>query len=327
MDLKQLSNLIHVVELQSFSKAAAFLRIAQPALSRQVKSLEEELGVALLERHGWGVTATAEGQILVEHARKLMRGVQEAREAVLALQAEPQGEVTLGVPTSVGAAMVPDLVQQFRQACPKVSLRLVEGFSASVHEWLLAGRLDLAILYETRETIAIGAEPLLRENMVLVGAARKLSGGALPLAEVARLPLILSGRPHRLRLLVDSAFTEARLEVRPVIEADALSLMKELAHRDEGYTILPYSAVQAEVRDGKLSVSPIAAPGIVRVLVVGQRPDRRGTPAMAALDAHLRRLVLSQAAAMRWTPLSRGQVGQGNSSETRVPASGALVTE
>lgn len=325
MDLKQLSNLIHVVELQSFSKAAAFLRIAQPALSRQVKALEEELGVALLERHGWGVTATAEGLILAEHARKLLRGLQEAREAVLALQAEPQGEVTLGVPTSVGAAMVPDLVQQFRRVCPKVSLRLVEGFSASIHEWLLAGRLDLAILYETRETVAIGAAPLLREEMVLVGAAGRLGDEPVSLATVSGLRLILPGRPHRLRLLVDSAASDARVDIRPVIEADALGVLKELARRDEGYTILPYSAVHTDVGLGQLSVAAIT-PAMTRILAVGQRPDRRGTPAMAALAVHLRRLVEEQAAAMRWMPLGRDQDGQGKVNETRVPAPGLVST-
>lgn len=326
MDLKPLSNLIHVVELQSFSKAAAFLRIAQPALSRQVKALEEELGVALLERHGWGVTATPEGLILVEHARKLLRGVQEAREAVLALQAEPQGEITLGVPTSVGAAMVPDLVQQFRKACPKVSLRLVEGFSASIHEWLLGGRLDLAILYETRETVAIGAEPLLCEDMVLVGAAGRLGGAPVALSDVAGLPLVLPGRPHRLRLLVDGCASEARLDIRPAVEVDSLSLLKELARRDEGYTILPYSAVHAEVRSGQLSASPLT-PVMTRVLVVGHRPDRRGTPAMAALATHLRRLVEDQAAVMRWRPLGGDQDGQGKLSDTRVPSPALVSTE
>lgn len=306
MDLKQLSNLIHVVELQSFSKAAAFLRIAQPALSRQVKALEEELGVMLLERHGWGVTATPEGRILVEHARKLLRGLQEAREAVLALQSEPQGEVTLGVPTSVGAVLVPDLVEEFHRACPKVALRLVEGFSASIHEWLLAGRLDIAILYETRETVSIGAEPLLSEEMVVVGPPGRLDGHPLPLAEVAALPLILPGRPHRLRLLVDHALADARAEMRPVLEADALPLIMELVRRNVGMTILPYSAVHSEFVQGRLSTAPLV-PSIRRVLVVGQRPDRRSTPGMAALDAHLRRLVRQQAAMMRWTPAAAGR--------------------
>ncbi len=324
MDLKPLSNLIHVVELQSFSKAAAFLRIAQPALSRQVKALEEELGVALLERHGWGVTATAEGLILVEHARKLLRNVQEAREAVLALQAEPQGEVTLGVPTSVGAAMVPDLVQQFRKTCPKVALRLVEGFSGSVHEWLLAGRLDLAILYETRETVAIGAEPLLSEEMVLVGAAGRLGEGPVTLDDLAALPLVLPGRPHRLRLLVDGWASEARLDIRPCIEADSLGLLKELAQREEGFTILPYSAVHAEVRQGRLSASPLT-PGMTRVLVMGHRPDRRPTPAMVALGAQMRRIVDEQADIMRWRPLGRDQ--QGKLNDTRVPCPALVSTE
>lgn len=304
MDLKQLSNLIHVVELQSFSKAAAFLRIAQPALSRQVKALEDELGVSLLERHGWGVTATAEGLILVEHSRKLLRGLQEAREAVLALQAEPQGEVTLGVPTSMGAALVPELVQHYRRAFPKVQLRLVEAFSGSVHEWLLAGRLDLAILYETRETAAIGARPLLTETMVVVGAPGRFAADqTLTLAEVARLPLILPGRPHRLRLLVDQTMAEARLDPKPEIEIDALTVIKELCQRGEGVAILPFCAVYTEVTAGRLSAAQIVQPNMVRTLVVGARSDRRGTPAMAALEAELRRLVCAHAEEMRWTPL------------------------
>lgn len=304
MDLKQLSNLIHVVELQSFSKAAAFLRIAQPALSRQVKALEDDLGVNLLERHGWGVTATAEGLILVDHARKLLRGLQEAREAVLALQAEPQGEVTLGVPTSMGAALVPELVQRFRRAYPKVQLRLVEAFSASVHEWLLAGRLDLAILYETRETAAIGAKPLLTEAMVVVGAPGRFAvNETLTLAEVAQMPLILPGRPHRLRLLVDQTMAEARLTPRPDIEIDALTVIKELCHSGGDLAILPFCAVRNEVAAGLLSAAAIVSPSIVRTLVVGTRSDRRGTPAMAALDAELRRLVSTHAEEMRWTPL------------------------
>ncbi len=308
MDLKQLSNLIHVVELQSFSKAAAFLRIAQPALSRQVKALEDELGVSLLERHGWGVTATAEGLILVEHARKLLRGLQEAREAVLALQAEPQGEVTLGVPTSMGAALVPELVQRFRRGFPKVQLRLVEAFSASVHEWLLAGRLDLAILYETRETAAIGAKPLLTEARAVVGPPQRFAADeTMTLADVARLPLILPGRPHRLRLLVDQTMAEARLDPRPEIEIDALTVIKELCQRGEGMAILPFCAVRNEVATGQLSAAAIVSPQIVRTLVVGARSDRRGTPAMAALENELRRLVAEHAEEMRWTalPLSK----------------------
>jgi LysR family nitrogen assimilation transcriptional regulator len=101
MTLQQLANFVRIVELQSFSKTAAVIRIAQPALSRQVRNLEIELASPLLVRHGWGVTPTAAGELLLERARRLLAEAEGARDALLALSAEPSGRGCSSGPSTI----------------------------------------------------------------------------------------------------------------------------------------------------------------------------------------------------------------------------------
>ncbi|MCW2239907.1 LysR family transcriptional regulator [Azospirillum canadense] len=306
MDFRQLGNFLHVAELQSLSRAASVLRVAQPALSRQIKSLEEELGVQLLQRHGWGVTPTPAGRVLMEHARRVLKEVGAARDAVQAYQMEPSGTVTFGTPTSLGSVMLPGLAARFRRQAPKVRLHLVEGFSASIHEWVLSGRLDLAVLYETKTMGSLATTPLLEESMVLLGPAGRFGPGSevglaeLDLAEVAGLGLILPARPHRLRLLVDQAFAERDLASEPILEVDALPALIELVRMGEGCTLLPFSCVSALMEEGRLSAAAVV-PAIRRSLVLARPPDRIPTPASEALERAVLAFIQAQAATLRWT--------------------------
>ncbi len=301
MDLRQLGNFLHAAELQNLSRAATALRVAQPALSRQIKALEEELGVQLLQRRGWGVTPTPAGRVLMEHARRVLKEVGAARDAVLAYQEEPSGNVTFGTPTSLGTVMLPGLAVRFRRAAPKVRLHLVEGFSASIHEWVQSGRLDLAVLYETRTMGSLATVPLLEESMALLGPAGRFAAGTgMDVAEVARLDLLLPARPHRLRLLVDQALAERGLDCAPVVEVDALPALVELVRMGEGCTLLPYSCVHALVRDGGLSAAAVH-PAIRRSLVLARPPDRVPTPASQALEREVLAFIRAQAAPLRWT--------------------------
>lgn len=284
MDFRQLRYFLHVAEMQSLSRAASVLRVAQPALSRQVKALEDELGVALLRRHGWGVTPTPAGQVLMDHARIVLKEVGAARDAVLAYQSEPSGTLSFGVPSSLGRVLLPGLAVRFRQRAPKVRLHLVDGFSATIHEWLVQGRLDLAVLYDTKTTDGLVSAPLLEEEMVLVGPGGRLAAlERVTLPEVAAHDLILPGRPHRLRLLVEQAFAEHDLPCEPVIEVDALSALIELVRVGEACTLLPRSAVHGLLESGELSAAAVT-PSIRRSLVLARPQARVPTPASEALE-------------------------------------------
>ncbi|HYH18408.1 MAG TPA: LysR family transcriptional regulator [Azospirillum sp.] len=301
MDIRHLGNFLHVAELQSLSRAASVLRVAQPALSRQIKALEEDLGVQLLNRHGWGVTPTPAGRVMMDHARRVLKEVGAARDAVQAYQSEPSGSVTFGTPTSLGLVLLPGLAVRFRRLVPKVRLHLVEGFSASIHEWVLSGRLDLAVLYETKTMGSLTLSPLLEESMMLVGpAGRFADGSVLDLAEVARLDLLLPARPHRLRLLVDQAFAERDLHCDPIIEVDALPALIELVRMGEGCTLLPFSCVHALVQSGALSAATVT-PAIHRSLVLARPPDRMPTPATEALEREVLAFIQAQADTLHWS--------------------------
>lgn len=291
MDLRQLKYFLHAAEMQSLSRAAEQLRVAQSALSRHIKNLEEELAVALLHRHGWGVTPTPAGELLMDHARVLLKDLDAARNAVRAYQDEPSGTLAFGVPSSLSRMLLPELAVRFRRRAPKVRLHLVDGFSATIHDWLVQGRLDLAILYETKTMDGLVTTPLITDEMMLVGSIGTVSEtGAVDLPSVSRLDLILPARPHRLRLLIDQAFSRAGVPVTPVIEVDALTALTELVRRGEGFTLLPWSSVQDMVRSGALSAATVA-PAIHRSLVFARQQAQTLTPAIAALESEIQRLV------------------------------------
>ena len=171
MDMKQLHYFKHVAELGSFSKAAAFLSVAQPALSRQIGKLETELNVILLYRTGRGVIATEAGGLLLERANALLEQFDKLQHEMRALDGVVSGSATLGVPPTVSQVIIRPLINHFRKLYPAVSLEVVEGFSGHIHEWLVDGRLDVAVLYDAPRTRHLTAEHLLVEELFLVGPA------------------------------------------------------------------------------------------------------------------------------------------------------------
>jgi LysR family nitrogen assimilation transcriptional regulator len=306
MDLRQLRYFVHIVEMQSFSKAAAFLRITQPALSRQIMLLEDELGEELLTRHGWGASATPVGLLLADHARRLLKDAQLAKDSVRAFADEPSGNVSFGVPSSLGAVLLPDVARLFRSRYPKVRLHLVEGFSATIHEWSLHGRLNLAVLYEAPAMPQLSVLPLIEEAMVAVGAVDRFRDGSrIAVQSLLELPLILPARPHRLRLLVDG-FADALggTPIAPLLEVDSLPVLLELVRAGMGCTVLPYSAVDGMLRLRELSVAQIVGTPTLRRLVIARPTGRPIAPATVALEHAVVEFVHSNAARLRWTPLA-----------------------
>src|SRR3546814_14168642 len=138
MDTRALRYFVHVAQLKSFSRAAAHLRIAQPALSRQIRNLEDELGVQLLTRSVRGVQMTEAGALLLERAEVILDQIKKARLEVAAEAGEPSGRLTLAVTPAAGPMLVPPLVERCEASFPKVSLRFVEGLPGVLHNALSA---------------------------------------------------------------------------------------------------------------------------------------------------------------------------------------------
>ena len=150
MDLRQLEYFVRVAELGSFTRAAAALGVAQPALSRQIRLLEVELRQNLLTRHGRGAQPTEAGLLLLEHGRGILHQVAHTRDELARLRGGLSGRVSLGLPPSVARVLAVPLMQAFRTEWPQARLAISEGLSTGMLESLVSGRLDVAVLYNAR---------------------------------------------------------------------------------------------------------------------------------------------------------------------------------
>ncbi|WP_149536360.1 LysR family transcriptional regulator [Siccirubricoccus phaeus] len=303
MDFRQLTTFLHVAELGSVSKAAQRLRIAQPALSRQLRLLEQELKVSLFTRHGRGMVLTQPGHLLLGRAREILQRMEETRAELALSAAEEGGQLVFGLMPSLGGLLAARLVENFLERYPAMGLRIVSASSGYLQEWLHAGQVDLAVVQATAAVENLRHTPLLDEDLFLLTPG---SGKASPLklAEALRQRLVLTGRQHGLRLLIDRAARLHGVTLDVAVEADSLEVLKALVLRGVGATILPLGAVQGEIAAGKLMAAPIVTPGLSRRLVLAQPLAGPGSGAVQ----HFTQLLRAEVAAMLRDGLWVGQL-------------------
>ena len=292
MELDQLRVFLTVAEAGTFSRAAIRLSLTQPVLSRKVKALEEELGTDLFHRTGRGVVLSEAGKMLEQYARGILDTAAGATKAIRALGTAPVGHVTIGMPSSIATVLAVELVQDFRLAFPNVSLKVMEGYSGHVLEWLTTGRLDVAVLYDSPSLHGntLRVDPILRDELVLIGSPSdpaRLGDGPVHAKRLAEITMVLPSRPHGVRVLVDDAIARAGAGAANVqMEIDAMHSMLALARSGIGYTVLSYSCVRDMVLAKRLRVWRIVEPTITRSLVIttgSQRPSTRPSRALTRL--------------------------------------------
>ncbi|SDC64471.1 LysR family transcriptional regulator, nitrogen assimilation regulatory protein [Massilia sp. PDC64] len=284
----------------SFSRAASELYIAQPALSRQIAKLEEEIGVALLIRHGRGVRLTAAGARLLERAEMITHMVSETGEQVRASADEEGGHLAVGLPPTIGALIGADLIKDFRARWPRVTLHLREGLSSSLQEWVLDKRVDLAVVYNQPLLDAFKVRPLFSEPMILIGPAGAAGHKrSYHIRDLADIPLILPGLPHSNRRLVEQAAIQHGVRLRVEIEVDSVALTKQLVKAGLGYSILTHVAIKDEVSRGEVLAYQIERPSIRSTVAITtlreNRPSRLVDTWSIMLQKKLKSLIASEA--------------------------------
>src|SRR5512137_2280621 len=167
VDLKQLEYFLNVVDLGGFSRAARLLGVAQPAISRQVRSLEVELRQNLLVRNGRGATPTEAGKRLLAHARSILQQVERARREVDDVKGAPVGHVVIGLPPTLARVLTAPIVRESRRRFPRATVSIAEGLSTHIHEWVVVGRADVGVLYNPVPSPAVDLSPLLEEDLCL----------------------------------------------------------------------------------------------------------------------------------------------------------------
>jgi LysR family nitrogen assimilation transcriptional regulator len=295
MDLKQLEYFRHVAELGSFTRAAAFLSVVQPALSRQVRQLEVELGQNLFDRNGRGVVLTDAGTRLLEHTRGILMQVGRARQELEDQRSGTSGHFALGLPPSLGRSVTVPLVKAFGQALPDARLATVEGQSAYILEWLNVGRVDCALVYSAAASPTVDLQPLLDDQLFLIAPlAAKASRKArktITLAELADYPLIIPSRPHAMRMSVENALAGVDRKIKVAHEIECIPAIIDLVRQGFGFAVLPLNAVKSTQWSGEVSVKPILAPVLTTSLSIATSSQRPKSPLMRKAIAVIRDIV------------------------------------
>lgn len=280
MDLKQLEGFVRVVELGSFTKASAMLGISQPVLSRQVRQLELELKKHLLYRNGRGVTATDSGKQLLAHGKGILHQVELARQELEDEEISPMGKVVVGLPPSLSKLLTVPLVKRFHQKYQKASIGIMEGLSVNMQEWLLLGRLDVALLYNPNPNPQLEYERLMAESLCLISSSN--GNSSLParvrMADLTRYPLIIPSRPNSIRNMIETECARRNVGLNIKLEVDAIGSVLDLVEKGFGHAILPRYAIQGRSARSTLHAARIADPTLTSHLVVAtstQRPTTR----------------------------------------------------
>lgn len=301
MDLRQLRYFTVVVDQQHFGRAASVLHVAQPALSRQIRMLEEELGVRLFERHARGATPTQEALFLQERSAYVLRFVEQLKHDMLARQREPQGPVALGLSPGLAQLLAVPLARAVRAEYPLVRLKLLEAFAPSLHTLLLQGGVDIAILNQPFPSADITVYPLLAESICLIGRPGDVpsASGKIRVKSLKDLPLVLTGLPKSgVRLEVEAAAARAGVALNSILEVETIQVAKQLAEDGIGLTIHFAVAVQREIAAGKLVAAPIEGLQLRRVLARSSvRPVLRATEVLIDI---VHKIVKNQVESGHW---------------------------
>ena len=282
MNLKQLEYFVHVAELGSFSKAAVVLDIAQPALSRQVRSLETELRQQLFLRNGRGVALTEAGKRLFDHSVAVLQLVAHAREDLGASRDGPVGRVTIGLPPSIGRQLTLPLIDRFKKQLPAARLAIVEGLSTHIVEWVTTGRVDVGLAYNPEAQPGLEITPLLQEALGLVSRAakgkRRRAAPPLPMKELPGYPLIVPERVHAMRRLLETQAALASIKLDIAWEVSSVPSIIDLVCAGYGHAVLTASGVAASARSGELVMRRLVDPAPVSVLCLAISGHKRPTP-------------------------------------------------
>lgn len=301
MDARGLRYFQAVAEFGSYSRGAEFLRISQPAVSRQIRGLELELGRQLFVRHSHGVHLTDAGRMLLERSQAILRQFDQARDDIRRGLAGPSGTVTLAVPPAAGNFLIPALATRFTASYPNVFLKVVAGFSGYIHEWLVRGQVDLACLHDPVPQPGFTIVPLVKEEVFLVGrpGAYTVAREHVRTQDLAGLPLILPGRPNASRRLLDGWLSSRgiRLDVR--LEVDDHLVTRALMMQGVGFSVLSQGAFLADLSHGELQAWPFRPRAYWNLALVTVAEERR-TEIAAMLAQMIRETVRQQVRSRAW---------------------------
>lgn len=279
MDIKQLKALITIAETKNMTKAAELLNIVQPAVSRQIRMLEDNLGITLFERGRQGMILNEHGITFVEYARRILNEIEKAKAEIHPSAGTIGGIVNVGLLPSTGDLLSSMLVSNLRKKFPGIKVRISTGYAGHMQNWLETGEIDIALLYSGKSSTALRLQPLVEEGLWFVGPPGSQLDPDKPveMKNIVGKPFILPSPPHGIRSLVDQVCLRKDLQLDVIVETNSMGVQKRLVLDGLGYTILPSIAIIEDLKAGILEASPLIGNDLSRTIVLALSNTRNTT--------------------------------------------------
>ncbi len=286
MELNQLRGFYEIARERSFTRAADKLFLTQPAISLQIKALEEELGEPLFERARKNILMTPAGEILFRRAREIFERLDLARQEIAALQRELRGRLVVGTSDTNCTYILPEILRAFRRQHPHVELDIRNRMSSEIIPLVLNNEVDFGIVTLPVRHRDLVSEPLFARPDVLICApghkwARRKW---VRLQDVGEQPLLALERGSTSRQLLEDDLRRVGTVAEVAMNLGGIDVIKRLVEIDLGVALVPRVAVQQEVEAGKLVAIGVRAMAPRQIGLVEHRGRRRGPAALAFLE-------------------------------------------
>lgn len=281
MNLRTLRYFIAIADASSLTAAAAAIAIAQPALTRQMRELEDAMGVQLLQRLPRGVRLTPAGVTFYESAQRILAEAARLRQRLARSQQSAKATVALGASPTLARLLLPGLFENCADTLEDVELRIREAFTPALLDWLERGMIDMAVVTNPEPGRTLSLQPLLGEPFALVSHAQMRIGPVVSVSQLARIPLLMTSL-HRGIVERQLASMGKTLNVRA--EIDSIDSIRELVSRGRWATIMPVSVFKGVAAGVPIVMSEISGVQLNRLLVIATRLDPKPSPALSLVQ-------------------------------------------
>ena len=299
MDLRQLRYFKTIANARSFARGGQQLRVAQPALSRSIAKLEDEIGQSLFVRHSGGVTLTEAGALLDHHVTVILRDMQRLTDEMGAGTDTPHGTVVFGVPSTLQSFLTAPVAAAFVTRFPDVTLSVIQNASVPLREGVASGHIDAAIVTTSVPALGLLYTPLFTVNFCLICPIERAAqfGESVTLRDLVDLPLILCGYPDTVRSSLNQAFSDIDAEPNIRCEVNNGPLVVDLVAEGAGMGLAPYGVLTPGRSAGLVSIPII---DLEASFVIATSFERVGSAAVRRLSDMLIEHTRAVAASGGW---------------------------
>ena len=285
MDLHQLRGFYEIARTRSFTRAADKLFLSQPAISLQIKALEDELGKALFDRKRREIRLTEAGEVLFKYVQQVFDGLEDARNEIAALDKEVSGRLVVGTSDTNCTYILPDALEEFRRCYPGVDLDIRNRISPEIAKLVATDEVDIGLVTLPVRHRDVQEHTLLERQDVLICRPDHRLGGRkrMRLADITPFPLLVLERGSTSRQLLDAALVKGRVCPSIAMELGGIEVLKRFVEIGLGLAVVPQVAIAAEVERGQLHAIRLTGLPASRVGWI----ERRGRVRSAAASAFI----------------------------------------